>query len=237
MAKEYEVGEKYYLPVGVKEIDSGYLYSVRIVFNNGDGNNEGHNAIKNEPDLLMTAGEVARANGLYISLCDEVVAENRELKAKVASLKEDNDRLTAWYKEANKTASEAAEANDDLKAKIAKLRNRVGEQSAQIQDLNAEIHFLKEERDKFAKTAKDKADLANKACTERDAAQGDLATAKAAIDYLQEENTKLKQELKDAEASYNVVADTSIKRKNRATTMEEVIVALVEKIRRLEGDD
>ena len=56
----------------------------------------------------------------------------------------DSKRTTEWYMEANRTASEAAEANDELKAKIADLRNRVGEQLAQIQDLNAEIHFHKE---------------------------------------------------------------------------------------------
>jgi chromosome segregation ATPase len=56
----------------------------------------------------------------------------------------DSKRTTEWYMEANRTASEAAEANDELKTKIADLRNRVGEQLAQIQDLNAEVHFHKE---------------------------------------------------------------------------------------------
>ena len=56
----------------------------------------------------------------------------------------DSKRTTEWYMEANRTASEAADANDELKAKIADLRNRVGEQLAQIQDLNAEVHFHKE---------------------------------------------------------------------------------------------
>lgn len=77
----------------------------------------------------------------------------------------------------------------------------------------------------------------SKACDERYDARVDLVTARAIINPLQEENKKLKQELKDAEASYNVVADTSLERKNRVTTMEEVIVALVEKIRRLEGGE
>jgi uncharacterized phage infection (PIP) family protein YhgE len=62
----------------------------------------------------------------------------------VQHLTEENAKLKAWYEEANRTASEAAVANDELKAKIADLRNRVGEQLAQIQDLNAEVHFLKE---------------------------------------------------------------------------------------------
>ena len=158
MAKEYKAGDRYYLPVCVNEIDSGYLYPVRIVFNNGDGNNEGHNAIKNEPDLLLTATEIAenglgRRCGECLPMYDEVVAERDNLKADLATQKEVNEELKAWYEEANKTASEAAEANDELKAKIADLRNRVGEQLAQIQDLNAEVHFLKEKSGKQTEEA------------------------------------------------------------------------------------
>lgn len=67
-----------------------------------------------------------------------------ELDSIGGKLRAENENLKAWYEEANKTASEAAEANDELKKKIADLRNRVGEQLAQIQDLNAEIHFHKE---------------------------------------------------------------------------------------------
>ena len=73
-----------------------------------------------------------------------LTAERDNLKADLTTQKKVNEELKAWYEEANKTASEAAEANDELKAKIADLRNRVGEQLAQIQDLNAEVHFHKE---------------------------------------------------------------------------------------------
>lgn len=214
MAKEYRVGERYYLPVRVREImDDTYTYPVRIEFENGNGCMDGMNAIKGNPDLLLNAEEVAgplktKADAMTVT-ADSLQKENEELKAKIAE-------LTAWYEEANKTASEAAEANDELKTQIAEL---------------------KAERDKFAKTAKDKADLANKACDERNDVQGDLETAKAIVNHLQEENKDLKQKLEDADACYTVVADTSIKRKNRVTTMEEVIVALVEKIRRLEGGE
>lgn len=281
MAENYEVGKSYYLPVKVFEVmDDTYTYPARIEFENGNGCMDGRGAIKNEPNLLLTAEEIyanrqmadkiehltdmmdygrkkydeieelkssnAELEALLkevMATRDEAIKQNNELIAENNKLKADcdewkdtayerlnaiqtlsternkvmasNAELKEWYDEANKTASEAAEANDELKAKIAEL---------------------KAERDKFAKTAKDKADLANKACDEGYDAHVDLVTARAAIDHLQEENKKLKQELKDAEATYNVVANTSIKRKNRVTTMEEVIVALVEKIRRLEGD-
>lgn len=142
MAKEYKVGERYYLPVRVMEImDDTYTYPVRIEFENGNGCMGGMNAIKSNPDLLLNAEEVAgllktKADAMTVT-ADSLQKENEELKEKIAE-------LTAWYEEANKTASEAAEANDELKKKIADLRNRVGEQLAQIQDLNAEVHFHKE---------------------------------------------------------------------------------------------
>lgn len=89
-----------------------------------------------------------------------LTAERDNLKADLATQKEVNEELkkkiaelTEWYMEANRTATEAAEANDDLKAKIADLRNRVGEQLAQIQDLNAEVHFLKEKSGKQTEEA------------------------------------------------------------------------------------
>lgn len=142
MAKNYKVGENYYLPVTVyvDKSDDGGDFPIGIKYN--DGKVEIRDYIQDTPGLLLTAEEVVKANGLYTSPCDE-----------------------------------------------------------------------------------------------RYDAQVDLVTARAAIDHLQEENKKLKQELKDAEASYNVVADTSLERKNRVATMEEVIVALVEKIRRLKGGE
>ena len=117
----------------------------------------------------------------------------------------DSKRTTEWYSEANRTASEAAEANDDLKAKIADLRNRVGEQLAQIQDLNAEVHFHKEFGEGLDKQQKelqaryDELDSVNKEQAEKirklDKALADL---KQRNDKLQDENTNLTFLLEDA---------------------------------------
>lgn len=193
MAKNYEVGEKYYLPVKVEEV-ANTNYGVKISFEDGAGVDTTH--ICEFPDVLLTADEIAIMP--HTGMTDAL----EELKTKVASLQEENEKLTAWYNEANKTASEAVEANDDLKAKIAELR--------------AENEKLKADCNDWKDTADDRiVDVQN----------------------LTAENDKLKQKLKDAEGAYNVVADTSLERKNRVTTMEEVIVALVEKIRRLEGDE
>ena len=272
MAKNYGVGEKYYLPVTVKEINPGYQYPIDLEFTDCDGRDTTDTVrIADEPDLLLTAEDIAAVinterddalaelksrNAELEALLKEVMAtrdeaiqqnneliaendklkadrnnwkeaaqryhdnakvadkateelrkENKDLKAKAAEnadtisrlsankvalteevgrlreiiadrtidvqhLTEENDKLktdleqrnkdfwamkkdrdniladnkrtTAYYMEANRTASEAAEANDELKTKIADLRNRVGEQLAQIQDLNAEVHFHKE---------------------------------------------------------------------------------------------
>ena len=238
MAKEYKVGERYYLPVTVKDgIGTSYNYPIVLEFVDCEGRDTTDTiCIADEPDLLMTAEdivavinterddalaelkarnaeleallkEVMATRDEAIKQNNELIAENDKLKAdrnnwkeaaqryhdnaKVADAaadelrkenenlksdcndwkdtaddrivdvqnltaerdnlkadlttqKEVNEELKAWYEEANKTATEAAEANDELKAKIADLRNRVGEQLAQIQDLNAEVHFHKE---------------------------------------------------------------------------------------------
>ena len=129
---------------------------------------------------------------------DQLRKENRELKAKVTGLSVENDKVKAWYDEANKTASEAAEANDELKAKISDLRNRVGEKLAQIQDLNAEVHFHKEFGEGLDKQQKelqaryDELDSVNHEQAEKirklDKALTDL---KQQNDKLQDENTNL----------------------------------------------
>ena len=83
MAKEYKVGERYYLPVRVMEImDDTYAYPVRIEFENGNGCMDGMNAIKSDPSLLLTAYEVYAC---------QVTA----LKDEIATLKSENERLSS----------------------------------------------------------------------------------------------------------------------------------------------
>ena len=225
MAKEYKVGERYYLPVTISSIAPGYQYPIELLFVDCDGRDTTDAVrIADEPELLLTAEDIAtvinteRDDALEelksrnaeleallkevmatrdeaIRQNNELIAENKKLKDGADKLKdtlvdrtkdvqhlteenaklktdldqrnkdfdamkkdrdtllEENANLKAWYEEANKTASEAAEANDELKAKIADLRNRVGEQLAQIQDLNAEVHFLKEKSGKQTEEA------------------------------------------------------------------------------------
>ena len=60
MAKEYKVGERYYLPVTVKSICPGYKYPIELMFidsNYGDTDDE--ISVADEPDLLLTSDEIA----------------------------------------------------------------------------------------------------------------------------------------------------------------------------------
>lgn len=211
-------------------------------------------AIRQNNELITKNNELEDANRSLTKACSEWQTAAQAHFKTTEKLREENKKLKADCNEWKDTANERLNAVQTLSAErnkvmagVDELKNTLVDRTKDVQhlteenanlkawyeeanktaseaaeandELKAKIAELKAERDKFAKTAKDKADL-----------------AREAIDHLQEENNKLKQELKDAEASYNVVADTSIKRKNRVTTMEEVIVALVEKIRRLEGD-
>lgn len=325
MAKEYKVGERYYLPVAVFTTDARSIDPIGLKYVYTGNGNTGAMYLSDYPDLLLTAEEIALVinterdealaelksrNAELEALLKEVMAtrdeaikqnneliadrnnwkeaaqryhdnakvadkateelrkENKDLKAKAAEnadtisrlsankvalteevgklretvadrtidvqhlteendklktdleqrnkdfwamkkdrdeldsiggkLRAENENLKAWYEEANKTATEAAEANDDLKTKIVDLRNRVGEQLAQIQDLNAEIHFHKEFGEGLDKQQKelqaryDELDSVNKEQAEKirklDKALTDL---KKRNDDLQDENTNL----------------------------------------------
>ena len=156
-------------------------------------------------EVTATRDEAIRQNNELMAASDKLKDTLVDRTKDVQHLTEENDkwkaeckRLNTWYMEVNRTASEAAEANDELKAKIAELRNRVGEQLAQIQDLNAEIHFLKAARDKQKdandelKGRYDELDSVNHEQAEKirklDKALTDL---KQQNDKLQDENTNL----------------------------------------------
>jgi chromosome segregation ATPase len=242
MVKEYAVGEKYYLPVRVREImDDTYTYPVRIGFENGNGCMDGKNAVKGIPGILLTAEDIATAINTenedalaelksrnaeleallkeVMATRDEAIRQNDELIAENSKLKSDcndwkdtaDDRivdvqnLTAERDNLKADLTTQKEVNEELKTKIADLRNRVGEQLAQIQDLNAEVHFHKEFGEGLDKQQNelqaryDELDSVNKEQAEKirklDKALADL---KERNDKLQAENTNLTFLLEDA---------------------------------------
>ena len=103
MAKEYKVGERYYLPVTVKSIlDGGYKYPVGVEFVDSDGyDSTEETAIGNEPDLLLTADEIAtEINTERAEIMEslgkqnlELSKQNEELSARVEELTD----LTNYY--------------------------------------------------------------------------------------------------------------------------------------------
>ena len=103
MAKEYKVGERYYLPVTVQSIlDGGYKYPVGIEFVDSDGyDTTEETAIGNEPNLLLTAGEIATDINTERAEVMETLAkqnlelskQNEELSARVEELTD----LTNYY--------------------------------------------------------------------------------------------------------------------------------------------
>jgi len=129
--ENYVDGKEYFLK-GTAHNGDSLGWSVEFYYNNGVGKSCGK--LSDEPGLLLTAEEVAgslktKADVMEV-VSDSLQEENEKLKTKV-------ERLTTWYEEANKTASEAVEANDELKAKISELRTRNAELEAILKEVTA----------------------------------------------------------------------------------------------------
>ena len=101
MAENYEVGRTYYLPVKVYEVmDDTYTYPVRFEFEKGNGTTTA-NAIKNNPNLLLTADDIATTiNTERAEIMEslgkqnlELSKQNEELSARVEELTD----LTNYY--------------------------------------------------------------------------------------------------------------------------------------------
>lgn len=132
MAKEFKVGDKCYLPVEITDTNFGRDFPVQ--FRYFDGEDHYTESVAYKEGVLLTAEDVVskyktKADAMEV-VSDSLQKENEELKTKV-------ERLTTWYEEANRTASEATEANDELKAKIAELRTRNAELEALLKEVTA----------------------------------------------------------------------------------------------------
>lgn len=230
MAIDYKIGDKLYLPVTVIN-GASQLYPIKVEFF-CDIDTVDNAAIANKPGLLLTEEEIYanRRTADTIEHLTDMMDYGRQKYDEIAELKTRNAELEALLKEVTATRDEAIRQNNELMAASDKLKDT-------LVDRTKDVQHLTEENDKWKAECKRLNTWymeVNRTASEAAEANDEL---KAKIAELRAENESLKQEHKDAEAVYNVVADTSIKRKNRVTTMEEVIVALVEKIRRLEGGD
>jgi len=136
MAKEYKVGEKYYLPVTVEKVTDGN-YGVTIGFDDGAG--EDTTLIGNDPDLLLTADEITEKRlGRAFSECYPTF---EELKAKVAENANTISRLSA-----NKVA---------LTEEVGRLRETIADRTIDVQHITEENDKLKK-RNKYLESEKNR---------------------------------------------------------------------------------
>ena len=136
MAKEYRVGERYYLPVRVREImDDTYTYPVRFEFENGNGCMDGMNAIKSDPNLLLNAEEVAENLDRIARSILEEYSKNAETRIK--ELETERDVLKAQLQK----AQESIDYNNEVEKNRTKYAN---EQQVTIYRKNKVIDVLTE---------------------------------------------------------------------------------------------
>ena len=85
MAKEYKVGERYYLPVLVSDVVNTFIRLAYL-----DGVNNDHLMVNDRPDILLTAYEIS--SKFRRAKEDERIAE---LEKKNLELENENGKLTA----------------------------------------------------------------------------------------------------------------------------------------------
>ena len=113
MAENYKEGDKYYLPVLVDKIDTDYEFPVKLWFNDGDTGD--HADIKDTPNLLLTADEIADAKYEEIKKrYERALNDVGEMGSKIKELKTHDDELEAENEGLYKR-------NEELSAKVGEL--------------------------------------------------------------------------------------------------------------------
>lgn len=124
MAKYYELGKDYYLPVTVHKDGSEDDVKFPIGIKYNDGNKEMTDYIMDKPDLLLTASEIAskfryRRNIEQEERFEKLEKENRELKSENDLLKADKATLSEKNDELETTVSELSVLVNNLRKEIA----------------------------------------------------------------------------------------------------------------------
>ena len=149
MAKEFKVGDMYYLPVRVREImDDTYTYPVRFEFENGNGCMDGRNAVKSNPNLLLTTEEIAgpfktKADAMTVT-ADSLHKENDELRAKLAEFKETVGKQSDKLRELQARIVELNEVNSSLGENRDALNNEAAVHMTSIHNLQVAVEVLAE---------------------------------------------------------------------------------------------
>ena len=141
MAKNYGVGEKYYLPVTVKEINPGYQYPIDLEFTDCDSRDTTDEIrITDDPDLLLTAEEIAA--DIHFRKNREKEARFEELEKENQELKNENGKLTAKVDELETELNNAKGLNE-FAVKTEQTREKlIAEQREIMKKYNVVIDIL-----------------------------------------------------------------------------------------------
>ena len=141
MAKNYGVGEKYYLPVTVKEINPGYQYPIDLEFTDCDSRDTTDEIrITDDPDLLLTAEEIAA--DIHFRKNREKEARFEELEKENQELKDENGKLTAKVDELETELNNAKGLNE-FAVKTEQTREKlIAEQREIMKKYNVVIDIL-----------------------------------------------------------------------------------------------
>lgn len=191
MTKEYEVGERYYLPVTVKSICPGYQYPIELRFIDSNlCDTDDTTSIADEPDLLLTAEDIAT---VINTERDEAL---EELKAKVAKLEAENASL----KESLHEASEENLANDEALAQMSVKK-------AELKDENEKLKAELEQERKRTQVWKDSSEEHRQRAEELEGDvkryEEDIADNEVKIQRLGQENDSLKADTLELKAQIN----------------------------------
>jgi len=194
MAKEYKVGEKYYLPVKVFTTDArSSVNPIGIEYVYTGNGRKGAMYLDAEPDILLTAEDIA----MVINTERDDALE--ELKASIRELEVECEKWKATAQNCENSAKAADNAADGLRLENKKLKAKVAENADTISRLSANKVALTEEvgrlRETIADRTKDVQNLTaenDKLGTERDQRNKDILAMKKDRDTLLAENKKLK---------------------------------------------
>lgn len=137
MAKEYKVGENYYLPVSVSHVyDGDHSYPISIVFNNGVSTST--TIIADEPDLLLTAEEIISNilldNNNFMTFPSKTLVVSEE-ETRIKTLTEKVATLTDERDGARKQADIFQEENNKLKRELAERDELLSDAADHIKTL------------------------------------------------------------------------------------------------------
>ena len=218
MAKEYKVGEKYYLPVTVKSICPGYKYPIDLEFIDSNwGDTEDSISIADEPDLLLIAEDIAmvinteRDDALeelksrnaeletllkeVMATRDEAIKQNNELIAENKRLAEENLRLRNKAIERTTNADNLMKENERLKGDCNEWKDAVDKRIIDIQTLTAERDNLKADNANLKAWYEEANKTASEAAEANDELKKKIAELRDEVANLKAERDNLKSQV------------------------------------------